>query len=383
MIRNRCTALIRDTAPERPRNSPPLTFLSLSREIRDEIYGLALVSTSPIIVWKGQWKGEYHYHPEPEGEAWPSNERMRRLSSALHWQEVDQEAILASLRPLAVNLILCNKTVSHEAARMFYTKNTFAFLGQHNWDPIVSWLRTIGPANRASLVSIEVNAGRPDPVWQCSNGERFANAEGKTRGEIYPRHPFLQLPTTEGRLRCGRAENINPAVEMIFVLLGQRTTEQKVTIVMDLNRCSYPGGRMLRNPTDPCPENGWYSMDLPNLIEKFRSLHAQQVEVLWKGNDCRKELEDQQTMMESISWDVKVLPATEDELHPHPEFHGCHPASDEWRIAKYVLRRKELTGPLWQDPCPLFHMCHPSLCNPRITEVPKFPSLLQLSKGFL
>jgi hypothetical protein len=124
-------------------------------------------------------------------------------------------------------------------------------------------------------------------------------------------------------------------------------------------------------------------MDLPNLIEKFRSLHTQQVEVLWKGSECRKEIEDQQTIMESIGWDVKVLPATEDEFHPHPEFHGCHPASDEWRIAKYVLRRKELTGPLWQDPCPLFHMCHPSLCNPRITEVPKFPSLLQLSKKWL
>ncbi|KAH8757173.1 hypothetical protein F5882DRAFT_417990 [Hyaloscypha sp. PMI_1271] len=147
MIRNRCTALIRDAASERPRSSPPLTFLSLSREIRDEIYGLALVSTSLIIVWKVQWKGECHYYPEPEGEAWPSNGRMKRLSSALHWQEVDQEAILASLRPLAVDIILCNKTVSHEAARMFYTRNTFAFLGQHNWDPIVSWLQSIGPAN--------------------------------------------------------------------------------------------------------------------------------------------------------------------------------------------------------------------------------------------
>jgi hypothetical protein len=67
MIRNRCRALIRDVSSDKPRNSPPLTFLSLSREIRDEIYDLALVSTSPIIVWKGEWKIDYRYHPESEG----------------------------------------------------------------------------------------------------------------------------------------------------------------------------------------------------------------------------------------------------------------------------------------------------------------------------
>jgi hypothetical protein len=359
MIRHRCRALIRDSDSDLPRNSHPLTFLSLSREIRDEIYDLALVSTSPIIVWKGEWKSDYHYYPETEGMIPFSS----RLSSVIHWQEVDYEATSASLQPLAANLILCNKTVSHEAARVFYTKNTFCFLGQHNWDPIVPWLESIGPTNRSSLSSIEISAGRPDPAWQCQNGERVADSDGWTRGEIYPLHPYLQLCTTEGRPRCGRVQNINPAVERIFVLLGQNTSEQKLRVVMQLDGCVYPGARILSYAHDPMPEVSWYGMDLPNIIEKSRSLHTQQVDVLWKGKECRKELEDQQAIMESIGWVVNVLPDAEDELHPNPEYHGCHPATDEWRIAKYVLRRKEVTELLWQDICPLPHICQPNICR--------------------
>ncbi|PMD13388.1 hypothetical protein NA56DRAFT_737642, partial [Hyaloscypha hepaticicola] len=183
------------------------------------------------------------------------------------WQEVDQEAILANLRPLAASLILCNKTVGHEAARVFYTKNTFSFLGKYNWDPIVSWLETIGPADRNSLVSIEISARQPDPAWQCSSSERrIRDPCGYTHGEVYPRHPYLQLCTTEAHSPCDQVENINPAVETIFILLGQNTSERKVTIVMQLDGCLYPGARIPRDPYDSMPERRWHSMDLPNII---------------------------------------------------------------------------------------------------------------------
>ncbi|KAF4636076.1 hypothetical protein G7Y89_g2021 [Cudoniella acicularis] len=325
-------SLIRYVAWNRLRNSPPLTFLSLPREIRDKIYDLALVSASPIIIWKGSWKCEFHYLPKLKGEVWPG---LKRFSSAIHWRSIDQEAISASLRLRDVNLILCNKTVSYEAALVLYAKNTFSFLGEHNWDPIASWLETIGAANPNSLVSMEINAYRPDPVWQRSSGERLGDPGGFTREEIYPRHPYLHLRTCEKPLRHGQVDNINPAVETIFILLGQKTSAQKVTIVMQLPTCIYPGARTPRHRFDIRPQGGL------------------RVEVLWKGEECRQELEDQQAIIESIGWDINVLPAKEDELHPNPEEHGCHPTTDEWRIAKYILRRKELTGPLWaQDPCP-------------------------------
>jgi hypothetical protein len=58
MIRNRCKLYAGYIAPDKPHNSPQLSFLSLPIEIRDEIYDLAVVSTSNIIVWKGEWKSE-------------------------------------------------------------------------------------------------------------------------------------------------------------------------------------------------------------------------------------------------------------------------------------------------------------------------------------
>ncbi|TVY45387.1 hypothetical protein LOCC1_G006355 [Lachnellula occidentalis] len=343
---NNCTALIQYVAPKRPRSSPPLTFLSLPREIRDEIYNMALISASPIIVWKAEWEWDIQYFPPLDGPRWPE------VSTRIRWRLVDQEAISTSLQSLDMNIILCNKIVGREAAKVFYRKNTFSFLGKHNWDPIVSWLESIGAANRNSLLSLEINACRPDPAWQRSSGER-RSLPTETLEELYPRHPYLHLRTDEKPFKYGRVENLNPAMEMIFVLLGQKTSKKKVTIVMQLGCVMYPGGRIARSYFDTNPEGSWFSMDLPNLMEKFRSLHTQHVEVLWKGNECRRELEDQQAIMESIGWNVTVLPMEEDELHPYPKEHGCHDATDEWRIAKYILRRENLTGPLFaQEPCP-------------------------------
>lgn len=139
MVQDCCTALIWYVAQNRLRNSPPLTFLSLLREIRDKIYELALVSASTIIVWKGSWKTETRYLPRLEGEAWPGV----NLDWALRWRAIDQEAISVSLRPVNVKLILCNKIVRHKVALVFYTKNIFSFLGWHNWDPVVSCLKQL------------------------------------------------------------------------------------------------------------------------------------------------------------------------------------------------------------------------------------------------
>ncbi|KAH8650964.1 hypothetical protein BGZ60DRAFT_534142 [Tricladium varicosporioides] len=351
MSQTYCTDLIRYLAPNRFPNSPPLTFLSLPREIRDKIYDLALVSSSNIVVWDGKWKSETRYiSKDGSGALWFAH--LHR-DWTLRWRNVDQEAISSTLRPLAVKILLCNKVVSHEAALVFYSKNTYSFMGEHNWDPVVAWLEMIGPKNRNLLVSMEIDAYRPDVVWQLSSGERVREPGGCTSEEIYPRNPYLHLSMDGNALRYGQVENINPSIETIFILLGQRISEHKVDIALRPPLYLYPGGRAPRGIDDHCPWNGWYSMDLPNLVEKFRSLHSRRVEVLWKGKECRQELEDQQAILEEIGWDVNVLPSKHDEIHPNPEFHFCHPVTGEWRIASYVLRRKELAGTLWaQDPCP-------------------------------
>jgi hypothetical protein len=43
----------------------PFKFTRLSREIRDQIYMWALISPSPIIVWKGQWNTNWRDLIEP------------------------------------------------------------------------------------------------------------------------------------------------------------------------------------------------------------------------------------------------------------------------------------------------------------------------------
>jgi hypothetical protein len=177
---------------------------------------------------------------------------------------------------------------------------------------------------------------------------------GRNREEIYPRNPHLTI----GRkpLKYGQVDNINPAVETVFILLGQRTSTHVITIVM-LLQTVYPGARTPRHNQDIFPENGWYSMDLPNLVEKFRSLYTQGVEVFWKGKVCRQELEDQQAIIKGMGWAMTMAPAEEDTFHRNPEYHGCHPKSNEWRHAKYTLRREALTGPiLASGPCLYHHL---------------------------
>ncbi|TVY13285.1 hypothetical protein LARI1_G009468 [Lachnellula arida] len=354
MTHNCCTALIRyvaeDSRPPRPRNQPRLGFLSLPREIRDKIYDIALVSNSSIIVCKGKWQ-TYTLPQLGEGpRPWPWD-RIR-------WRAIDHDASTASLRSLNLKLLFCNKVIAHEAAMIFYHRNTFSFLGDHNWDPIVLWLETVGAENRNSLVSIGIEGKRPDRVWQRPNGERVRHPGAFTTEEIYPRHPLLR--TGEGSFKYGSVDNINPAIENIFVLLGSRVSEKSVTIVM-LFACPWPGAGANPRPDDCSPECGWNSMELPNLIDGFRTLHTQvsglqdSVDVLWKGRNSRWAFQEDRPSMEKLGWQVTELGAEEPDflLWPWDDRSDTSPNG----IVLYVLRRDKPTGPLLaQDPSPFSYI---------------------------
>lgn len=334
MTQNNCKYLVRYVAPKRFRNSPPLTILSLPREIRDAIYDLALVSPSPIIVWKGHVKTECCWNYV---SIFLDDQEDARIIS----RPVDKEATVASLRSLVVSLMFCNKTISYEASLRFYGLNTFAFMGSHNWDPIVSWLAKIGPTHRNSLRSLEIEAYRPDIAWQRPNGERTRHKH-YTREEVYPRHPYLHLGTDERFTRAGIVDNINPAAETIFTLLGERTSEQETTVVMRLPH-GFPGHRDgFLDPFYYTPEYYWYGMDLPNLIERFRSLHTPRMSVLWKGKYSRKYTEQDGPYIKSIGWDMVLLPAAEDKIF-----------STEWgprRHANFILESQGVAEPLLSQP---------------------------------
>ncbi|KAF4635746.1 hypothetical protein G7Y89_g2343 [Cudoniella acicularis] len=357
MAQNNCTALIPYTPchssfPRQPRNSPPTTFCSLPREIRDTIYSLALISPTPITVWKGST--EYFFiDPLPEGP-------HPRPRACVWWRQLHHEFPAAHLRALNLNLLFCNKTLHREAALIFYCKNTFSFEGDHNWDPLVSWLKSIGVENRTSLTSLQVDADRQDQAWQDSRGERMrVGGSGYPREEIYPRHPYLHAPPTRrgGLFRHGWVDNINPVVEEVFSLLqGKRAPgQQPVTISMQLAKSyPYPGRGRNPHPMEQKPENGWYSMDLPNLIEKFLYLHTdgKSIEVLWKGCFVREPLlAEKQELFEKQGWKMTIWPVLEKDGAP-----GL------WVM--YVLRRERFLGPfelMAQDPSPYSH----SACSRR------------------
>ncbi|KAF7939759.1 hypothetical protein BELL_0015g00400 [Botrytis elliptica] len=276
-------------------------------------------------------------------------QRLWSLPTALiRWRAVSHEETTTSLSTLNVKLLFCSKVVSHEAAIVFYNKNTFAFEGDHNWDPVVHWLKTIGTEDRNSLAILEVCGKRPDQMWQNSRGERMQEPFRFSGEEVYLRHPYFATPIYG--FKYGFVDNINPIVEDVFVLLGQRVSNKKVTIIMRTG-ASYPGGRTgLVEPNELRPNNEWYSMELPNLIEKFLELHStrsmkRSVEVLWKGLTYKRVLETE--FMENLGWNIFTSPV-EEALAIFGKDHN----KDE-TFVRYTLKRKKLTGPLvTQDPSP-------------------------------
>ncbi|TGO46710.1 hypothetical protein BOTNAR_0570g00010 [Botryotinia narcissicola] len=116
----------------------------------------------------------------------------------------------------------------------------------------------------------------------------------------------------------------------------------------------YPGeGIDPVHPDELFPEDGWYSMELPNLIEKFLELHSnlfmkRSVEVIWKGLTYKRVLETE--FMEILGG---LSP-------PHPSKMKKHLLY--LTFARYTLKRKKLTGPLiTQDPSPFSDILHESV----------------------
>lgn len=234
---------------------------------------------------------------------------------------------------------------------IFYSKNVFSFEGNHNWDPIYLWLQAIGADNRNFLATLDANAKRPDQVWQNTRGERLRIPAGFTMENVYPRQPYLGVP--DGGFKYGCVDNINPVLEEIFVLLGQRTNKQKVVFIMQIAAC-YPGGGAEPEPMDQCPEYGWYSMELPNLVETFIDLHTRRsgerdlIEVLWKGMASRRVLLAEEDLINDLGWNMSITPIEEDQAS-FPNCKSLIPGG----VTKYTLRRRKFIGRLTtQDPSP-------------------------------
>lgn len=295
MDHNHCRALILYT--------PRVTFLSLPREIRDEIYHLSLVSSKAIIPWAGVWRWEYIDWDNP------CNDRMRlstgRPSTALRYRVQNHTLTTMSLQHLSKNLLICgNIRIAEEAAQEFYSKNVFRFDNDHQWDTVVAWLEGIG-RNRIYLKDLEIFAARPYQVWQQANGQRSFKNRTSVR-DLYPRHPYLRAPS--GGEKEGFVDMINPIIERIFILLARASEKNPaITISLLLPVEVVPGVEIdLGEAVRHFPGITYFGMDLPNLIEKFRILHSKDsVEVLWKGDAPEPQLIQRINEIEAAGWDIK------------------------------------------------------------------------------
>ena len=317
-------------------------FFTLSREIRDSIYELALLSSSPIIAWCGM--------PLEDLELWQHNSSTAKVPIPLD----EYKSHTLSIEQLVPNLLRCNGTVAREAALAFYSKNTFRFLGDWTWDTVVSWLEAIGERNRGYLTSIEVTMRKPPHVWQhpdCTRTEVREFGE-PPREKAFPRSPHLHRSadsTTEGVV-----ENLNPAVETAFALLGGPVDRLKLTLNVLLGGSLLPGLQLSMD--EQHPYSNYFSMDLPNLMEKLRVLHTTEagmndnIEIIWKGMTWKRAFLDERQDIEERGWEILD---TKEEERERPSRPGKPPGGPPFQFVWFTIRRKELVGPLMaEDPSP-------------------------------
>ncbi|CAG8972554.1 hypothetical protein HYALB_00011404 [Hymenoscyphus albidus] len=286
-------------------------ILSLPRETRDLIYTYCLTSTSPIVVWSGQ----INYTPVQTEPPLPaSDDELDSFWAAPKFiteraeRIIDFHTMASSKRNIARGLLRCHPVISGEAAAIFYRMNTFSFVGYHSWYPINSWLQVIGSQNRGYLTCLEIEMHAPMHVKQKSDGARVdapINCPWTRYEIVSQRHPRLYLPK-EGPIE-GIVENINPAIECFFKILGSEGLNLKVTL---LTHAWFPGSQPRREEERVCPESSWFGMDLPILIEIFRRLYTMngggrpRIDVLWKASLLARLYAKKKREIEAPGWQI-------------------------------------------------------------------------------
>ena len=312
-----------------------VAFEALPREIRDSIYTFALVASSPIIVWSAQLKRTF-----PPGHEKFQYRGQRIYTYKRRW---NHEAMTSSRKGLGLGLLQCNRTIALEAAQKFYGQNTFAFDGYHEWIPVISWLDAIGDVNRSLLTRLEACQRNPTKAWQYPDGTRVS-IHIDERSEIYPRNPhFPHLDAVPE----GEVDSINPLIEMIFLMLGQCETSNKLVFALNLEYGLVPG-TVIHDMSEDA-DIDYSSMDLPNLIEKWRVDYTtgttrRPVEVIWKAECLRTLYNEKKSLIEDLGWDI--LEQEEAEKSWRIKFIDDRIEYIPDPTMKFTLKRKALVGPL-------------------------------------
>ncbi|CZR69837.1 uncharacterized protein PAC_19737 [Phialocephala subalpina] len=302
---------------------PRVTFFDLSRELRDYCYDLALTTPTPVIAWSG-------IRPENSESLKAKSDFEKDLETASQFKTATSD-----VRNMTPNLLRCNSIVAHEAASIFYGKNKFVFAGDWTWETVATWFGNIGPKNRTFVTSIELWQHQPSHAWQTASGERVKIIEfdWEPLEPPFPRNRHLYR--SPNSMSEGLVESINPAIETFFELLGNERVS-KLLLTISLSRKFIPGVEM--NPDGEQSHNGWFSMDLPNIVEKLRTIYtAGGVDVIWKGELLREPFLEKRENIEA-RWEILDM----------EEFDYTHTPRNvkfkrrTWHLMRFTMRIREL-----------------------------------------
>jgi hypothetical protein len=344
-----------------------VTFMDLPTEIRALIFAQLLTKPSPIIIWSGSY------------EQVASDTQGPHLARS--YLRYDREAMTSSRQDLTVSLLRVNDTIFLESARILYGSNTFAFQGEHEWVEIISWLTGIGSNARQLLRHLNIYVDQLSMVWQNNDGSRRSlqgeRAPPRNASLVHKTYPVLE----------GEVEDIPTALEAFIALLGRTTLEAPLRVTLDLDPNRIPGPIVLVRPLDSWErvhypplvhfeEHGihwgifrYFSMDMPNLVEKWRVDYAgcedrghrrsSPIDILWNVQTENVRLEEKRVMMAEKGWniveeeellDVTCLSASCDSYDP--KYNGDDPRP-RFHVVRFLLRRTPLFGPaVASDPSP-------------------------------
>lgn len=211
----------------------------------------------------------------------------------------------SSTRHLALGLLRCSTTVAAESARVFYRGNLFRFTGYHEYYPVITWLDKLGE-NRKYLENLAISVRLPDRAWQMPDGSRHKLTFSLSKG-LSTHHPLLAAPKDPSYLE-GEVDVIDPAIETIISLLSKSSSGsgRKMTLYLDTGYYNIPGIELIIEEDTSC-----FSMDLPNLVETWRTSYfseddpgAASLDVVWKAEVTSEDFHNKRTVIESVGWKI-------------------------------------------------------------------------------
>ncbi|KAL8887765.1 MAG: hypothetical protein Q9215_004705 [Flavoplaca cf. flavocitrina] len=313
---------------------PQLDFLGLPWDIRLMVYSTLLVSSSPIDVW-------------PATMLCGLGSPAQSVPHSMIWD-------------VSLGLLRCNSTIASEAAAVFYGNNTFCIHGDdRDYGLVIHWLKQIGVQNRRFLRRLEMRIWMPLKAWQQIDGSR---TDGVGVKHAFPCHPHLLAPS----MPCpeGAVDVIDPLVEDIIALVSE-PGGRKLKLFLKLGPTDFnivpgvigPGqlgpGEIGTGRVRPRIIQGpeaWLSMDLPNLIEKWRAEYTldgrlRHVNILWTTKTDRTFFLGEKDFIEHLGW--QILEEQEDKWYwPTDTPTGCPGAPSNVSL---VLKRRKLTTTLAAD----------------------------------